>query len=533
VSGSLKKISVVSLATMLSRILGLARDILVTAIFGASGLASAFVTAFTLPNLFRRLLGEGSLTAALIPTLNDELAKGQREAAMAIVNQAASWLGTVTFTLVAMAMFGLQLLADSDWLQAVSVDQAQGERWRMAAGLAVVLFPYLFFVCLAAAMNAALQTLDRFVAAAFSPIWLNLAMIGALSWSVWGLELDLGSSRMRWLCAGVLLGGFLQFLVPAIDLYRQGWRPKFDLRLTPAVRAILLLMGPTVLGSAVYLINLAVSRLIGLSISDSAAAILNLATRLVELPIGVFAIAVTTVIFPLISRHAAKLEWSEMAVAYLRGMRLILAVNVSAAVGLAVLAGPIIRVLFERGQFGAADTAEMIPVLGVLALGLPVFGYVSLMLRAYYAQKDTRTPVKAALLSFVVNVGLCLLLKDPLGTVGLAWASTVAVIVQAGFLQFALTAKRPELGVSSLGPDVAKIIVAAGLMGGGVWWGSGLTVGWGTGWIIDLARVVLLIPAGAALFVGLVFALKISGREELAQILRRRFNTNSSSSSDS
>jgi putative peptidoglycan lipid II flippase len=522
VSRSLKNIGVVSSATVISRILGLARDILVTAVFGASGLASAFVTAFTLPNLFRRLLGEGALTAALVPTLSDELAAGRRREALVIVNQAASWLGVVTLGIVAVAMLGFHLLADSAWLHGVSANVEQWQRWHTAAQLAVILFPYLVFVCMAAAFSAALQTFGRFAAPALSPIWLNLAMIGSLAWAVWGLELELDSAQMRWLCGGVLVGGFLQMAVPAIDLLRTGWRPRLDLRLSPAVKSILLLMGPTVLGSAVYLINLAVSRLIGLSLSESAAAILNLATRLVELPIGVFAIAVTTVVFPLISRHASEGAWDKMAADYRRGMRLILAINVPAAVGMALLAGPIIHVLFERGEFMPRDTAEMVPVLGMLAVGLPIFAGVSLLLRAFYAQKDTRTPVKAAVLSFVVNIGLALLLKDHFGTLGLAMASTVAVVVQALYLQVALTRRRPELGVAPLWGDGLKIMVAAAVMGLVVWLGGRVTDAWGETWLVDVIRLGLLIPIGAGTFAGLAFLLRLEGRDELLGLLRRR-----------
>lgn len=521
-SRSLQHISTVSLATVASRFLGLARDILVTGVFGASGLASAFVTAFTLPNLFRRLLGEGALTAALIPTLNDEFSAGRRREAFALVNQVASWLGLVTAVIVGAAMIGLGAAADATWLQRAAVDPAQWERWRTAAQLAVVLFPYLIFVCLAAAFSAALHTLERFTVPALSPVWLNLAMIGSLSWAVWGLDLDLDDSRMRWLCGGVLLGGVGQMVLPAGALIRTGWRPRWDLRMTGPVRSILLLMGPTVLGSAIYLINTAVSRLIGLSLSESAAAILNLASRLIELPIGVFAVAVTTVVFPVISRHAARQDWGEMAAAYHKGMRLILAINIPAAVGMAVLGAPIIRVLFERGQFSADNTAEMVPVLAVFAIGLPALAFVSLLLRAFYAQKDTRTPVRAALLSFGVNLFLCLVLMGPMGTVGLATAGTVSVLVQAGWLQHRLQRMRPELGLAARRADFLKIALSAGVMGLVVGLGQSVAAQWGEGWWADVGRLVVLIPVGAGCFGLLAYALKLEGREEIMEMWRRR-----------
>lgn len=531
-SRSLRNISIVSVATVASRFLGLTRDILVTAVFGASALASAFVTAFTLPNLFRRLLGEGALTAALIPTLNDELAANRRKEAFQIVNEVTCWLGLTTAVIVGGAMAGLHGLADSEWLRQVSRDPDQWERWRIAAQLAVVLFPYLLFICLAAAFSAALQTLGRFVAPALAPIWLNVAMIAALAWAVWGLGLTAGDARMRWLCGGVLVGGFWQMLVPAIALRREGWVPRWSLRLSPAVRSILLLMGPTVLGSAIYLINLSVSRMIGLSLNDSAAAILNLSTRLVELPIGVFAVAVTTVVFPLISQHAAKGDWSGMAAAYRKGMRLILAVNVPAAMGLALLAPSIIRVLFERGEFRPEDTAQMIPVLAVFAVGLPFFAFVNLQLRAFYAQKDTRTPVRAAFISFVVNIGLCFVLKGPFSTMGLAMASNVAVIVQAVFLQRALTASRGELAFAPIGKDLAKIVISSIVMGCVVAAGVGAFAWGGAGWGWDLARLVVLIPAGGLVFAGMAYGLHLEGREDLLRLLRARLGRQATKTSN-
>lgn len=327
---------------------------------------------------------------------------------------------------------------------------------------------------------------------------------------------------MRWLCTGVLLGGFLQMAVPGAALMQAGWRPRFTLRLSPALRSIFGLMGPTVLGSAVYLINLAVSRVIGLSLNDAAAALLNLATRLVELPIGVFAIAVSTVVFPLISAYAAKGDWANLARAYHKGMRLVLAINMPAAVGLAVLAAPIIRVLFQRGEFSAQDTASMAPVLMVFAAGLPFFAYTNLMLRAFYAQKDTRTPVRAAVLSFVVNVVLSVVLMGPLSTIGLALASNLAVVVQAVFLQRALTRRRVELGFGPMVRSVTKIGLASAVMGAVVAGGLAWSARFAGGALVEILRLAALVPVGGAVYVALVWFLQLEGREDLVAIVRRR-----------
>lgn len=523
VSRSFKNISVVASATLVSRFLGLGRDMLVTAVFGVSALASSFYAAFTLPNLFRRLLGEGSLTAAFVPTLNEELKARERAGAFALVNTVASWLFVVSTALVGVAIAGLLLAGrmTTDG-QSWGLEPATVRRWLEAVDLAVILFPYLVFVCLAAVFSAALQTLQRFLEPALSPIWLNLAMITLLAGAAYGGWAGTAREKMLWLCAGALLGGFLQMVVPAGALMREGWRPRFDLSVSDPLRQILRLMAPTVFGSAIYLINMAVSRFIGHSLNDSAVTVLNLASRLMELPIGVFAVAVSTVVFPLISKHAAAGDWKSLAASYRKGMRLILVINIPAAIGLVVLATPIIRLLFQRGEFRAEDTQLMAPVLIVYALGLPFFSFVNIVLRAFYAQKDTRTPVHAALLSFGVNLVLSLALMQPLGTVGLALASNVAVVVQAIYLQTRLARTREGLGFRHVAGDLVKVIGATAIMGavvaGGWWvWSRQVPVSpWSDG--VGLAA---LIAAGAGVYGAVVWWSRIGGREDLELVLNK------------
>jgi putative peptidoglycan lipid II flippase len=523
VSRNLKNISIVSTATMVSRFLGLLRESLTVAVFGTSALASAFYTAFTLPNLFRRLLGEGALTAAFIPTLTAELELKRRDSAFALVSQVASWLFVISGAIVGVVLLGLtQAEALGGLAQRWGTEPETVARWIQAARLAVVLFPYMIFVCSAAAFSAALQTLGRFLEPALSPIWLNCAMIGMLSGAVcfdWG-EGDAG--RMHWLCGGVLIGGFLQMAVPAAALVQEGWRPRFDLRRSGPVRTILRLMGPTVFGSAIYLINMAVSRFVGLSLNDAAATVLQLATRVMELPIGVFAVAVSTVVFPLIARYAALQDWPGLGNAYRRGMRLILVINIPAAVGLVVLAEPIVRVLFQHGEFRASSTALMVPVFAAYAVGLPFFSFVNLALRAFYAQNDTATPVRAAALSFVVNLGLSLLLMRPLSTVGLALASSVAIVVQAWYLQTRLSRRHREFAFDHLLPTVLKVCGAAAVMGVLVVAGRyGLRYVAGRGVWPDLLALGALIPLGTAAYGVILWKMNVEGVEELQALLQR------------
>ncbi|MBL9214876.1 MAG: murein biosynthesis integral membrane protein MurJ [Opitutaceae bacterium] len=518
-SKSLKNIGVVATVTVASRVLGLVREIFIAAAFGTSALNSAFVSAFTLPNLFRRLLGEGALTAAFVPTMSHELEHRHRPAAFALVSKVASWLLVATVLLVGLATLVLMNARPLLGL-APGVADATLQRLLLGADLAVMLFPYMILVCLAAVFSAACQVLGRFTEPALSPVWLNLACLAALGlggWWAWDAP-----QRMNLLCAGVLLGGGLQMLVPAGVLWREGWRPRFDLRPDDRVRDIMRLMGPTVIGSAIYLVNISISRFIGLSLNDNAASVLNLANRVMELPIGVFTAAIATVVFPLIARHAARSDWQALAADYHKGLRLVLVVNVPAAAGLALLSEPIIRLLFERGAFHASDTRLMAPILVVYALGLPFLSFTTLALRGFYSLKDTATPVRAAALSFVVNLVLSVALMRTLSTVGLALASNLAVLAQAWYLQTRLSRRLSGLHLAPLLPSLGKILAATLVMGLVVWGGERLALflplpAKGR----DLLVVVTLIPLAAGCYGLLLWAWKIEGRQELEAVLGR------------
>jgi putative peptidoglycan lipid II flippase len=519
VSRHLKNISTVATATVVSRVLGLVREGYIAAVFGTSALSSAYFSAFTLPNIFRRLLGEGALTAAFVPTMAHELERRQRVAAFSLLSKVTSWLLVVTVAVVALAML---VCANAGSLLRLSggfgLEADTAERLLLGADLAVILFPYMVFVCLAAAFSAACQVLGRFSEPALNPVWLNLTSIAALAlggWWAWG-----DAARMNLLCGGVLVGGLLQAAVPAFVLWGEGWRPVFDLKPDDRVREILRLMGPTVIGSAIYLINISVSRFIGLSLNEQAVTILNLSTRVMELPIGVFTVAISTVVFPLIARHAANSDWAKLGEDYHKGLRLVMVINVPAAIGLALLSEPVTRLLFERGAFRAGDTALMTPVLAVYALGLPFLSFTIVALRGFYALKDTTTPVRAAALSFVVNLVLSLLLMRLFSTVGLALASTLAVLVQAWYLQSRLARKQTGLSFAPLLPNLGKIVAATALMGAAVWGGlklaAGLTV---TLMVHDILIIAGLIPLAVVLYGALLWIMNIEGREELRLIL--------------
>jgi putative peptidoglycan lipid II flippase len=512
VSKSLKHIGVISFLTVVSRVLGMVRDALALAIFGSTWLTDAFYTAFSLPNLFRRLLAEGSLTAAFIPNLQEELLLRRREGAFSLLSQVVSWLAVVTGGLVAAAMLGFghsRLLPGHEL------------KFYVAADLTVLLFPYLFLISLAAAFNATLNVLEHFTEPALSPIWLNLAMIASLG----GAGLHYATNplgEIHWLCAGVLVGGFFQMAVPAAVLIREGWRPRFDLALSPRVVEIGRLMAPGLFGTAIYQINILVSRLLAFSLKDAGVTNLFTMNRLMELPIGVFAVAVSTVVYPLIARHAAQGKWSDMGADFRKGLRLILVLNIPAAVGLALLSRPIVRLIYEHGHVTPGAAGEMADLLVLFTLGMPFFSVVNLIVRGFYAVKDTRTPVRIAVIDFVLNVVLSLLLMRLLGVRGLVLASTTAIVVQTALLGRALVRRLPGMSFAALMPSVMKVLAGAALMAGFVLAGIRLIASLGLAQrAADLIAVAALIPIAVAVYGASLWLLRIEGWPDLMAVLTR------------
>ncbi|MDQ8184553.1 murein biosynthesis integral membrane protein MurJ [Pelagicoccus sp. SDUM812002] len=449
-----KRIGLVSAFTMISRVVGLLRDMTTSYMLGASVWNSAFITAFTLPNLFRRLLGEGALTAALMPNLSEELEARGRAAVHDLVNKTLSWLIVVCFVITVLVIGCLE------FLQTVGVS----EKWMLAASLGQILFPYVLLICVAAILSAALNLFSRFGIPALTAVWLNTSMVVSLGIAGWYLGGDI-ETKTYWLCGGTMLGGALQMVVPGLALLKEGWKPCFDLGVSPRVREVAILTIPGVFGAAVFQINIMVSRGLAFSVSDSAAALLYYANRLVELPVGVFAIAISTVVFPSLTAAVASKRMGDFSKTYRRGILLCLLMSVPSAVGLCALAPEIIRLLFERGLFTGQETSATIPLVWVFAIGMPFYSFVSVETRAFYSLKDTKTPVKAAVVAFVINVILSIVLMRYYGAVGLAIATNAAAVVQTGMLHFSLCRKNLDTSLKELGGDVLRIAAASVLMG--------------------------------------------------------------------
>jgi putative peptidoglycan lipid II flippase len=452
-----KDVFVVAMSTVGSRFMGLLRDVLLVSFLGTGAVTSAFLLAFTLPNLFRRLLGEGALTSAVIPVFTDDLEHGGSRGLRRSFNQSFTWLSIVLLFLVLLGMFvffGIRYIPNLT------------ERWYTGARLSIVVFPYMFFICLAALFTAVLNVKQHFAVPAMSQVWLNSSMILAMLLpSFWGIEDSL--VRVYWLCGGVLFGGLLQALLPMVILKRMQLVPQVSFERSESLRRIWLLFLPGVWGAAIFQINTVVSRLLAFSVDDQAVSILYIANRLIELPLGVFAIAVSTVLFPKLARYVTRNDYDGFGRDWLIGAKSVLTITVPAAVGLIVLGQPILQFLFAWGAFNQSDVdATWIP-LSFFALALPFYSVSGLIVRAFHSFKDMQTPVRIAGYNFLINLGLSLCLMYPFGMNGLAAANASSGIVYCLLLFMALR-RKPEFCLPSEGSfkAVLTLVFAAFVMGG-------------------------------------------------------------------
>ncbi len=472
-----QNISVVAVATLASRVLGLIRDTLTALFLGLSPAANAFLFAFAVPNLFRRLLGEGALSSALVPVLAGEADSDQgRSAAFRLVNQAASRGGVL--------MVGAAVLLGAGYVMSAAVAPTAGtsvlaDQWQLGFYLGGWMVPYLVLVCQAALLGAALNVLGRYAVAALSAVWLNLALILALLIGAWWAGAS-AEELAYWLTAGALAGGLLQLLIPAGALWKEGWRPAWDWTLSPAMATVQRLFFPALLGAAVSQVNILVSRLAAFTVDTEALAALYFANRLVELPLGLFAIAITTVAFPALSRAAkaqdevtvptesvnrsgvltsADTAKAAFPAARREGLRLMAFLVLPAVAGLWLLAEPIVATLFGWGRFGSSEVAATFPLLQAFALAMPAYALSAFEVRVCHARRAMKVPLRWALATLALNLVLVLWWAPIGGALGLAWANVASAWLQA----IGLTVSNGR--IHGIRGDLGRILAATTLMG--------------------------------------------------------------------
>ncbi len=452
----------VSAATFLSRVLGLVRDQVFAALFGAGTAADAFNMAFRVPNLVRDLFAEGAMSASFVPTFTQWRAKHGDEAAWALARQLMSTLLAVLLALCALGwVFAPQIVG----LMAGGFDQVPG-KLDLTVLLTRVMLPFLPAVALAAAAMGMLNARGVFFLPALAPALLNVGMI------VFGLALFPVCRAWGWpvitaMAAGVVLGGVLQFACQLPALGRLGFRWRLEWPTWhPGVRQVALLMLPATVGLAATQLNIFVSQAIAASLREGSVSWLQYAFRLMQLPIGLFGVAVATVSLPALSRAAVRGDVPGVRATLSESVRLVFLLTVPSALFLAVLARPVIALLFQHGRFNAGDTFATGDALVMYCIGLPAFAAVGIFTRAFYALGDTRTPVRATFVAVGVNLVLNLLFVGPLASLGLAHrglalATSVTSLLNLAQLAWRLRTRLGGVDGKRLLRSLARITLAS------------------------------------------------------------------------
>lgn len=447
---------VVSSLTLVSRVLGFVRDILVARLFGASYIADAFFVAFRIPNLLRSFVAEGALTSAFVPIFNGELRAGPHHA-QATLSSVGTLLFIATVLISFVGILGAETIV-ALFAPGFSIDPAKVE---LCVLLTRIMFPFIICVSFVAMINGALNSAGIFGAAAWAQVWMNLALIGGAI--VAGIFAERSAAIV--LAVSVIVGGIIQIVVQIPALRRVG----FHLRptrafLTSPVKEVLRLMIPATIGAAVYQISIFLNTLLASFLEPGSVSWLFYADRLTQLPIGVFTVSLASVVLPMLASAEASGDRSAFATSLVNSLRYTSFVIIPLSVGTFVLAEPLIRLMFERGAFSAESSLRTAQAVQTLAVGLWGASCHSMVVRAFMAQKDPRTPTVVSVITLVLGFLLAVMFMGPLHTPADGPASAAIGVVQSQFTEsgLALSLGHAGLGLaSSIAGTIAFFVLAA------------------------------------------------------------------------
>ncbi|RUM92775.1 MAG: murein biosynthesis integral membrane protein MurJ [Thiomicrospira sp.] len=415
--------------TMISRLLGFVRDMVIARYFGATAGADAFFVAFKIPNFFRRLFAEGAFSQAFVPVLSEVKEKRGKDAVKHLINAISFRLGGILLLLTVFGVFGSGL-----WMLVFAPGFADDpEKFQLASDMLSITFPYLLLISLVAFSSAIMNTYDQFAVPAFTPVFLNLVLI---TFAIWVSPLlDVPVMALAW---GVLAAGVVQLLFHLPFLKRLGLLPVPSPKTDEGVSEVKRLMLPALFGVSVAQINLLIDTVLASFLITGSVSWLYYSDRLMEFPLGVFGVALATVVLPGLSKKAATENWDGFRQDIDTALRLVLIIGVPATLGLLLLAQPLMITLFYYGAFTENDVTMSGMSLMAYSFGLLGFILVKILAPAFYARKDMKTPVKIAVVALVTNTVMNLALIGPFAHVGLAAATSISAFVNAGLLYWFL-----------------------------------------------------------------------------------------------
>lgn len=425
--------AIVSVMTLISRVLGLIRDVVVANLMGAGSSADVFFFANKIPNFLRRLFAEGAFAQAFVPVLTQYQEKESSEEVKILLSKVAGTLGllvTIVTLIGVLASPILTALFGAGWFMAWVNGEPDGAKFELASLMLKITFPYLWFITFTALAGSILNTRGRFAVSAFTPVFLNVAIIAAALWL--SPTLDKPEIGLAW---GVFFGGVIQFLfqIPFLLQEKALVKPSWGWN-HPGVVKIRTLMIPALFGVSVSQINLLLDTFIASFLVTGSISWLYYSDRLLEFPLGLFGIAIATVILPALSKKHVNAEGEGFGRTMDWGIRAILLLGLPAMMGLIVLAQPMLMVLFMRGAFSISDVEMASYSLVAYGTGLLSFMLIKVLAPGYYARQDTKTPVRYGIIAMVSNMGFNIIFAVPFGYVGLAIATSLSALLNAALL---------------------------------------------------------------------------------------------------
>ena len=502
--------------TMVSRVFGFAREMIFSRVMGAGMAADAFALAFLIPNLFRRLFGEGAFSSGFVPLFSQYLNKeGGEEDARTFAEEVLSvfmpllMLITIVF-MIAMPAF-VALIA-SGW-------RDDPEKFGLAIELTRITFPYLLFISLVSLFSGVLNSLTRFTAAAFAPTLLNIALIGALLLVPQG-----GPETAQAMALGVLAGGVLQLALCWGSVQRAGMKIGLKWpKMTPRVKELLILILPATLGGGIYYISQFFYAYFATRLPEGSLVYLGFADRLNQLPLAIIGSALGTAILPSVSRAVDRGEAASAARIQSQAVELSMLLTLPAAIALAVASGPIVAALFQGGRFTAEDAATTALVLSIIVAGLPAYVLIKVLTPGFYARKDMKTPVWIAVAMLVVGVTLNFLLIPVMGIAALAFTTAFSAWLNALALYVILYARGHFRIEGWLWSRIARQLIAGAVMAAAIWFVRGQLEGFFAGSVGErLVGVGAIVAAGGIAYFALAWTIGAMDRDDVLILLRRK-----------
>src|SRR5579863_28391 len=518
--GVARAAGVISLGTLVSRITGLIRDMVLGDLFGARSAADAYYVAFRIPSLLRELFAEGSMSAAFIPVFTEYLTNRTKGEARELARSAM----TILLILVSAAV-GIGILASRQIVGVMARGfAANPEKFNLTVSLIQVMFPYLLMISLSALAMGILNSCRRFGPPAFSSAVFNVASIATVLISARFFEHPIMAAAL-----GVTVGGFAQFAWQIPALQKSAMLPARSRPLSlqwpihPGVKKMGRLIVPTLIGLSVAQVNILVNTLLATFLREGSVSYLYFGMRLIHFPLGMFGVALATALLPTLSAQAARRSFSEMSQTISFGLRLIFYITLPATVGLICFRYPIIHLLFEHGRFGPAATEGTAEAVLFYAAGLWAFAGVRVVVPAFYSLQDTRTPVRIGILAMLVNIALSLILMVPLGHGGLALAASLSSAVNFTLLLWVLRKRVGHMDGTRIVRSFTKIILASAIVALPSLWINHQPI-WGqpSGWMIKSLLLSTAIGSAVVAY-GLVhYLLRSEEQEFLFHMLKEK-----------